>query len=82
MHIMIIGEVCGYRIKEPWTIKRFIQLLKTLGILVILITILWLFPPTNRLLINFYESNQVIKTSIDVIGKILQEIWKSIKNIF
>lgn len=78
--IMITGEVGGYKIKEPWTWKRFVELLKVLGILAIIIAIIWFFPPTHKLLIDFYESNKIIKTAIDILGNIIQGIWQGIKN--
>ncbi len=80
--IMITGEVGGYKIKEPWTLKRFIELLKVLGILAIIIAIIWFFPPTHKLIIEFYEQNQIIKTIVDIIGSILQGIGNAIVKFF
>lgn len=82
MHIMIIGEVGGYRIKEPWTWKRFLDLIKVLAILAIIFAVIWFFPPTHKLIINFYEGNEIIKTIVDVIGKIIFGIINGIVSFF
>lgn len=80
--IMIIGEASGYKIKEPWTLRRFIELLKVIGILAIIIAIIWFFPPTHKLIIDFYEQNEIIKTIVNIIGNILQGIWNAIIKFF
>lgn len=72
----------GYKIKEPWTLKRFIELIKVLGILAIIIAIIWFFPPTHKLLIDFYESNFIVKVIIDITGNILEGIWNVIIQFF
>lgn len=82
MLIMIIGEVDGYRIKEPWTLKRFIELLKVLGILAIIIAVICFFPPTNKLLVSFYEENQIIKAIVDLTWRILKGIVNAIIKFF
>ncbi len=70
----------GYKLKEPWTFKRFLDLLKTLAILAVIILIIWFFPPTHKLLINFYENNIIVKTIVNVILNVFQGIWNGIKN--
>lgn len=70
----------GYKVKEPWTFKRFLELLKVLAILTIIILIIWFFPPTHKLLIEFYENNFIIKTMVNIISNIFQGIWNGIKN--
>ena len=70
----------GYKVKEPWTFKRFLELLKVLAILTIIILIIWFFPPTHKLLIEFYENNFIIKTIVNVISNIFQGIWNGIRN--
>lgn len=81
-HIMIIGEVGGYKIKEPWTLKRFIELMKVVGILLIIIAAIWFFPPTNKLLVSCYEDNQIIKAIVDLIWRILKGIVNGIIKFF
>ena len=70
----------GYKVKEPWTFKRFLELLKVLATLTIIILIIWFFPPTHKLLIEFYENNFIIKTIVNVISNIFQGIWNGIRN--
>ena len=72
----------GYKIKEPWNLKRFIELLKVLGILIIIMAIIWFFPPTNKLIVNFYEENPIIRVIIDLVSKILKGIGNAIINFF
>ena len=72
----------GYKIKEPWTLKRFIELLKVLGIFAIIILAIWLFPPTHKLMIDFYEGNVIIKSLVDIIGRIFQGIGLAIVQFF
>ncbi len=68
----------GFKIKEPWTLKRVIDLLKVILILAIIIAILWFFPPTHRWIIEFYEGNTIVKTIVDILSNILQGIWNAI----
>ena len=76
--ITITGEVDGYKIKKPWTLKRFIELLKVLAIIAIIIAVIWFFPPTHKLIVNFYEGNQIIKTIVDILGSIFEGIGNAI----
>lgn len=72
----------GYKIKEPWTLKRFIELLKVLAILAIIIAILWFFPPTHKLIVDFYEGNEIIKSIVNIIGKIFEGISNAFIQFF
>ena len=72
----------GYKIKQPWTLKRFIELIKVLAILVIIIGIIWFFPPTHKLIIEFYEGNIILKAIIEIIGHMIVGIWNGIKQFF
>ena len=72
----------GYKIKQPWTLKRFIELLKVLTIITIIIAIIWFFPPTNKLIINFYEQNVILKAIINIIVGLWNGIGNFIINIF
>lgn len=72
----------GYKIKYKWTWKKYKEFLITIFIFVTICAILWLFPPTNKLIIQFYESNDIIKTIVDIIGAILNGIWNAICSIF
>ena len=72
----------GYKVREPWTFKKFINLLKVLGILAIAILIIWIFPPTHKMLVDLYTNNNVIKAIINVLGNVIQGLWNGIKNFF
>lgn len=72
----------GYKIKYKWTWDRFKDLLKTILIMAVIILVIWFFPPTHKILVDFYESNTIIKTIADVISKIFVGIWNSILSFF
>lgn len=72
----------GYKIKYKWTWKRIKELLKTLAIILIIAVIAWVFPPTHKIIINFYESNEIIKMFIDIIIEIFRSIWQAICGLF
>ena len=72
----------GYKIKEHWTWKKTKELLVTIVILIIIGIILWFIPPTHNMLVNFYESNPIIKTIIDIIINIIKAIFETIASIF
>ena len=67
----------GYKIKYKWTWDRFKDLLKTILIMAVIILVIWFFPPTHKILVDFYESNTIIQTIVDVISKIFVGIWKT-----
>ena len=76
----------GYRVKERWTWNRFVRTLKTIGIIAIAILIIWIFPPTHKLLVQTYEENPLIKSIVDIFVDIIKGlvngIWSIIKSIF
>lgn len=72
----------GYKIKKPWTFKRVLELLKVIGILIIIIAAIWFFPPTNKLIVKFYEENAIVNTLVDLIVNILKSIWNAIVSVF
>lgn len=72
----------GYRVKERWTLKRIIKLLKIIAIFIIIILIIWFLPPTHKLLIETYEQNQIIKIIVDIIISIVKGIGEGIATFF
>ncbi len=72
----------GYKVKEKWTLKKIIRLLKALGILFIAILIIWFFPPTHKLIIETYEENQVVKVMVNTFINIVKGFGNGITNFF
>jgi len=72
----------GYKIKYKWTWKNYRDFLITILIIALICTALWFFPLTHNWIIEFYESNSVIKAIVDVIGKVFVGIWNAICAVF
>ena len=72
----------GYKVREKWTWKKFLKLLKILGALILFILILWIFPPTHKLMVETYEENRFIKAIIDVIANVFKGIGQGIGAFF
>lgn len=76
----------GYKVKRRITKERVRDFFITIGIMGLIITALWFIPPTHNWIVSFYEENQIIKTIVDVIGRILigifSGIWEFIKGLF
>lgn len=72
----------GYKIKYKWTWKNYRDLLITILVIIGICATLWFLPPTNKMIVNFYESNHIVKTIVDIIGGILKGIWNAICSIF
>lgn len=68
----------GFRVKERWTKEKTRDLLIVIGIIIVMFLLLWLFPPTRRWMIDFYESNPILKTVIDIIISIITGIFRGI----
>lgn len=76
----------GYRIRKSWTKEKIRDLFITILIIVVIFAILWIIPPTNKIIKNFYESNPILKAIIDIIIAIItgifKGIWEFISNLF
>lgn len=72
----------GYKIKHKWTWKNYKDFFITILIIVAICLILWFFPPTHKWIMDFYNSNDIVKTIIEVIGGILSGIWDAICSLF
>lgn len=72
----------GYKIKYKWTWKRFRDLMITIFIIIVICAILWFFPPTNKLIMDFYNSNSIIQAVIETIGNVFKGIWNGICVVF
>ena len=72
----------GYKIKYKWTWKRLRDFMITIFIIIMICTILWFFPPTHKLIMDFYNSNSIIQAVIDTIGNVFKGIWNGICVVF
>lgn len=68
--------------KQPWTLKRVLDFLKAPAIIIIIIMVIWLFPPTNKLIVGSYEQNPAVKIIVDIFGQIIGGIVNGIINFF
>lgn len=64
----------GYQVKEPWTLKRVKKLVIFIIAIIITGALIWIIPPTRKILINLYEDNFIIKSLVDVIGMLIDAI--------
>lgn len=72
----------GYKVKERWTLKRFIRLLKAIVVIIIFLLIIWIFPPTHKLLVEVYEKNSIIRAMVEIFINIFKGIGNAITTIF
>ena len=72
----------GYKIKYKWTWKNYRDFIITIFILILIATALWFFPPTHKLLVDFYEQNSIFKTIVDILRNIFVGIWNGITSVF
>lgn len=72
----------GYRIKERWTWEKTKKLILTLLIMLGILLILWIFPPTHALMLHIYETNGIIKVIVDIIVGIVQALFQTIGSVF
>lgn len=70
----------GYKIKENWTKEKTKDLLLVIGIFILIIFLLWLFPPTRNWIINFYEGNPILKAVINILVSIVTGVFRGIWN--
>ena len=70
----------GYKIKHKWTFKDFLTVILVIGVLVIIVGVLWLIPPTHEYMLNLYNTNLIVKIITDIIIGIFQGIIKFFKN--
>ena len=76
----------GYKVKHKLTKQNIIDFIIVVGIMAIIIVGLWYIPFTRNWMINFYQSNPILKIIIDIIISIItgifKGIWTFIKGIF
>lgn len=76
----------GYRIKERWTWEKTKKLIVSILIMIGILWILWVIPPTHNLMLHLYESNGIIKVLVDIIlgiiGAFFEAIGTGFKSLF
>lgn len=72
----------GYRIKEKWTWEKTKKLVIALLIMIGIIAILWFLPPTHDMMVNFYETNHLVKIVVDIVLGTIVAIFETIGDIF
>ena len=72
----------GYKIKYKWTWKRLRDFMITIFIIIVICAILWFFPPTNKLIMDFYNSSAIVQAIIDTVGNVFKGIWNGICAVF
>lgn len=64
----------GYKVKEPITLKRIMNVVIFIIATIIVCLIAWIIPPIRNILINLYNENIIIKSLIDIVGMIFKAI--------
>lgn len=64
----------GYKVKEPMTLKRFLNTIIFIVAFIITCFIFWLIPPVRNLLIDLYNENIIIKALVDIIRMLFNSI--------
>lgn len=76
----------GYKVKHRITKENLRDFLIVIVIMIGIIAALWFIPPTHNWMVNFYESNPVLKAIIDliigIIRGIFSGIWEFITGLF
>lgn len=68
----------GFNVKEPWTLKRVKNVVITLLVIIIVCALIWIIPPTRKILVGIYEENFIIKSLVDLVAM----FFKAIISIF
>lgn len=72
----------GYRIKEKWTWEKTKKLIIIIFIMIGILLILWVIPPTHKMMLNIYEGNRIVKVVVDIILGIIKAFFKAIESGF
>ena len=76
----------GYKVKHRITKENLRDFLIVIVIMIGIIAALWFIPPTHNWMVNFYESNPILKAIIDliigIIRGIFSGIWEFITGLF
>lgn len=69
----------GYTVKEPWTLKRVRNLIIGLLVIIVVCVLIWILPPTRKLLVQIYEENFIIKSLVDIVVMLFNAIISAFK---
>lgn len=69
----------GYTVKEPWTLKRVRNLIIGLFVIIVVCVLIWILPPTRKLLVQIYEENFIIKSLVDIVVMLFNAIISAFK---
>ena len=70
----------GYKVKHKWTKENIRDFFIVIGIMILIFIILWFIPPTRQWMIDFYDSNPILKSIVDVLIAVVIGIFKGIWN--
>lgn len=65
----------GYRIRYKKTFKDYLRVFIVILVIIICCIIIWMIPFTREKLIEFYQSNEVIKWIVDMIINIFKSLF-------
>ena len=65
----------GYRIRYKKTFKDYLRIFIVIFVIIICCIIIWMIPFTREKLIEFYQSNEVIKWIVDMIINIFKSLF-------
>lgn len=72
----------GYKLRYKWTPKRILKAVGIVCIIILIFTILFFIPPIHDYFVSLYESNVIIKISVDLISSLVSAIFSTISNLF
>lgn len=65
----------GYNVKEPLTLKRVMNVVIFFIVTILVCFLAWKIPFTNKILVNIYEENYIIKSFVDIIITIFKSLF-------
>lgn len=65
----------GYKIRYKKTFKDYLKVFIVIVVVIVLCILLWVIPFTREKLIDFYNSNEIIKWMIDMVINIFKSIF-------
>ena len=72
----------GYKVKHKITLKDVVNIIKIVGIIIVISALLWIIPPSREHMINLYNTNAIINIIVNLIKGIIVAIAKTLKQIF